>query len=122
LQQVLSGQTGKHGITLDSVFDQDGRFQAGERRFVVTDHQPTSRSSAANGGKPASNYDHCVLSPDTLEEFVQARRAEPGSLTDHPQDPEVRLTSDHFPVAAFFLTQGAAVMADGKRRIRLPEP
>ncbi len=114
----LSGQQGRTGITLDAVFDQDARFQIGERRFVVTVHQPTSRSSAANGGIPVNNYDHCVLSADTMEEFIQARRISTNILTDHPEDPEVRLTSDHFPVVAFFRTKGEGVVPDLRGRIR----
>ena len=39
----LSGQTGSGGITLDQIFEQDPRFQIGERRFAVTVHEPTSR-------------------------------------------------------------------------------
>jgi uncharacterized protein (TIGR03437 family) len=118
IPSALSGQTGRGGITLDSAFDQDPRFQSGERRFVVTVHQPTSRGSAASGGEPASNYDHCVLSADTMEEFVQARRVDTSILTDHPEDPEARLTSDHFPVVAFFKTKGEGVSLDGRRTIR----
>lgn len=114
----LSGQTGRNGITLDAIFDQDGRFQVGERRFVVTVHEPTSRSSAANGGIPASNYDHCVLSADTMEEFVQARRVATSILTDHPEDPETRLTSDHFPAVAFFKTRGEGVSLDLRKTLR----
>src|SRR2546426_414396 len=68
---------GRAGITLDGVFDQDPRFQTGERRFVVTVHEPTSRGSAASGGLPVSNYDHCVLSANTMKAFVQARRVRP---------------------------------------------
>ena len=105
----LSGQTGSGGITLDPIFDQDPRFQVGERRFVVTVHEPTSRRSIANGGVPANNYDHFVLSADTLEELVQARRVSTDILTAHPEDPEERLTSDHFPVVAFFRTVGAGI-------------
>jgi uncharacterized protein (TIGR03437 family) len=115
---ALSGQTGKAGITLDAVFDQDPRFQTGERRFVVTVHEPTSRGSAASGGLPVSNYDHCVLSANTMKSFVQARRVSTDILTDHPDDPEVRLTSDHFPIVAFFKTRGDGISLDRKRRIR----
>jgi uncharacterized protein (TIGR03437 family) len=60
---TLSGQTGSQDITLDRIFQNDARFQSGERRFAVTVHQPTSRSSAAAGGAARNNYDHCVLSP-----------------------------------------------------------
>jgi endonuclease/exonuclease/phosphatase family metal-dependent hydrolase len=115
---ALSGQTGRNGITLDAVFDQDPRFQVGERRFVVTVHQPTSRSPASNGGLPANNYDHCVLSADTMEEFIQARRVATTILTDHPDDPEERLTSDHFPIVAFFRTRGDRVALDRRRTLR----
>ena len=111
----LSGQTGSGGITLDSIFDQDPRFQVGERRFVVTVHDPTSRRSIANGGVPANNYDHFVLSADTLEEFVQARRVSTDILTAHPEYPEERLTSDHFPVAGFFRTAGAGIQPDASQ-------
>src|SRR5688572_17201692 len=92
-----SSQTGRAGLTLDGIFEADGRFREGDRRFAITVHQPTSRSSAANEGRPANNYDHCAVSVDALEEFIQARRVDTRILTDHPDDPEVRLTSDHFP-------------------------
>jgi len=115
---ALSGQTGRDGITVDSVFDQDPRFQSGERRFVVTVHEPTSRTSASSGGKPANNYDHCVCSIDTMEEFIQARRVSPDILTDDPQDPEARLTSDHFPIVVFFRTSGEGITLDGGSQIR----
>lgn len=114
----LSGQTGQRGVTLDAVFAQDSRFQVGERRFVVTVHQPTSRSPAANGGAPARNYDHCVLSADTMEEFIQARRVDTDILTAHSDDPEQRLTSDHFPIAAFFRTRGPGISLDNRTTIR----
>jgi hypothetical protein len=71
-----------------------------------------------NGGTLANNYDHCVVSFDTLEEFVQARRIDTEILTDHPQDPEFRLTSDHFPVAAFFRTRGEGIELDRRTTIR----
>lgn len=103
----LSGQTGQGGITLDSILESDGRFRDGNRRFVVTVHEPTSRASSARGGSPSNNYDHCVLSIDTLEEFIQARRIETNVLTDHSDDPEQRLTSDHFPIVSFFRTRGS---------------
>lgn len=105
----LSGQTGRNGITLDPIFDDDPRFQSGERRFVVTVHEPTSRNSL---GSPVSNYDHCVFSADVMEELIQARRAATEILTDHPDDPEVTLTSDHFPIVAFFATKGERVARD----------
>ena len=114
----LSGQQGLDGITLDSVLQQDPRFQVGERRFVVTVHEPTTRSS--EGGLPVSNYDHCVLSADTLKAFVQARRVDTTILTDNPQDPEVRLTSDHFPIVAFFRTRGTGIALDRKMTLRPP--
>jgi uncharacterized protein (TIGR03437 family) len=109
---LLSGQSGSAGITLDSVFDSDARFQTGERRFVVTVHEPTSRNSAANGGMPVNNYDHFVLSADVMEELIQARRVAPEILTADPADPEERLTSDHFPIVAFFRTSGEGVRLD----------
>lgn len=68
---ALSGQTGKNNITIDSILDQDFRFQSGERRFAVTVHEPTSRNST---GAAVNNYDHFILSADCLEEFVTARR------------------------------------------------
>ena len=108
----LSGATGSGGITLDPIFDDDPRFQVGERRFVVTVHEPTSRRSVANGGTPANNYDHFILSADALEEFVQARRVDTVVLTANEDDPEQRLTSDHFPVVAFFQTLGAGIQPD----------
>ena len=113
IPSLLSGQTGQNGITLDSVFDNDPRFQSGHRRFVVTVHEPTSRSLATNGGTPANNYDHCICSIDTLEEFIEARRVATDILTDHPDDPEVRLTSDHFPIIGFFRTIGEGITLDG---------
>jgi endonuclease/exonuclease/phosphatase family metal-dependent hydrolase len=115
---VLSGQTGRNGITLDEVFDSDPRFQTGERRFAITVHDPTSRSPVASGGGPARNYDHCVVSADAMEEFVQARRVSTNIFTDHPEDPEARLTSDHFPIVAFFKTRGDGISLDLRRRIR----
>ena len=116
----LSGQQGQDGITLDSVLQQDPRFQVGERRFAVTVHERTSRSSAAQGGLPVSNYDHCVISANTLKAFVQARRIDTAILTDNPQDPEVRLTSDHFPIVAFFRTRGTGIALDHKLKLRPP--
>jgi endonuclease/exonuclease/phosphatase family metal-dependent hydrolase len=115
----LSGQTGSGGITLDQILDSDPRFQTGERRFVATVHQPTSRSSAPSGGAPRNNYDHCVLSADTLEEFVQARRVDTSVITELPDDPEERLTSDHFPIVAFFRTRGSDIVLDNKGQIRV---
>jgi uncharacterized protein (TIGR03437 family) len=115
---LLSGQTGNGGITLDEVFDRDPRFQSGERRFAVTVHDPTSRSPAASGGAAVRNYDHCVVSADALEEFVQARRVATDIFTNHAEDPEARLTSDHFPVVAFFKTRGEGISLDLRRRIR----
>lgn len=122
IPSALSGQTGRGGVMLDAVFDSDARFREGKRRFVVTVHEPTSRSLASAGGRPAGNYDHCVLSADTLEEFIQARRVDTEILTSHPEDPEVRLTSDHFPVVAFFRTSGDGVVPDRKTRIRPDNP
>jgi uncharacterized protein (TIGR03437 family) len=118
IPSMLSGQTAQNGITLDPVFGRDPRFQSGERRFVVTVHQPTSRRSASNGGTPANNYDHCVCSVDTLEELIQGRRVSPDVLTAHPNDPEVRLTSDHFPTVVFFKTTGDGIQLDNSTRIR----
>lgn len=120
MPSLLSKQQGRDGLTVDSVFQQDSRFQVGERRFAVTVHEPTSRSSAAQGGLPVSNYDHCVLSADTLKAFVQARRVDPTILTDNPQDPEARLTSDHFPIVAFFKTRGTGIALDHKTKLRRP--
>jgi hypothetical protein len=54
-----------------------------------------------------------------MEEFVQARRVDTTILTDHPDDPEVRLTSDHFPIVAFFLTKGEGITLDLRKKIRL---
>jgi endonuclease/exonuclease/phosphatase family metal-dependent hydrolase len=118
IPSVLSGQTGRNGITLDEMFDRDPRFQSGERRFAITVHEPTSRSPISSGSSPARNYDHCVVSADTMEEFVQARRVSTNILTDHPDDPEVRLTSDHFPIAAFFKVRGEGISLDLRKRIR----
>ena len=109
---LLSGQSGNRGLVVDSVFDDDPRFQKGERRFVVTVHEPTSRTTASNAGMPLNNYDHFVLSADVMEELVQARRLAPHVLTDDPSDPEDRLTSDHFPTVAFFRTTGDDVSRD----------
>ena len=108
----LSGQTGRGGIVLDPVFEDDPRFQAGARRLVSTVHEPTSRSPADQGGAPRSNYDHFILSIDTLEELIQARRVDPGVLTVDPDDPELRLTSDHLPIVALFRTSGEGVQLD----------
>jgi len=116
---TLSGQKGQSGITMESVLDGDRRFGTGERRFVSVVHQPTSRSPVSSGGGPANNYDHCLVSIDTLKEFIQGRRVETTVLTDHPDDPEVRLTSDHFPIVAFFRTRGPGIALDRKTRIRM---
>lgn len=69
---------------------------------------------------PANNYDHCVCSLDTLEEMIQARRVSPEILTSHPEDPELRLTSDHFPIVALYRTTGDGVSLDRRTRIRPP--
>lgn len=61
---------------------------------------------------PANNYDHFVVSADVLEELVQARRVDTTILTASAEDPEQRLTSDHFPAVAFFRTVGAGVELD----------
>lgn len=116
---ALSGQKGVGGLTLESVLDGDSRFGTGERRFVSVVHQPTSRSPASSGGAPANNYDHCLLSIGTLKEFIQGRRVDTTVLTDHPDDPEVRLTSDHFPIVMLFRTRGPGVALDRKTRIRM---
>ncbi|MCI0540920.1 MAG: lamin tail domain-containing protein, partial [Verrucomicrobiales bacterium] len=108
----LSGQTGQGGIRVDPIFDSDQRFQTGERRFVVTVHEPTSRTTAANGGLPLNNYDHFIFSADIMEELIQARRVAPDILTAHPDDPEQRLTSDHFPIVAFLKTTGEGIARD----------
>ena len=76
----------------------------------MTVHDPTSRNVTT--GAPVTNYDHCVISADALEEFIQARTAETSILTDDPQDPEQTLTSDHFPVVAVFETRGAGASLD----------
>jgi uncharacterized protein (TIGR03437 family) len=109
---LLSGQRGKGGITVDGVIDADPRFQTGERRLAVAVHEPTSRTSAANGGEPANNYDHFIFSADVMEELVQARRVSTNILTDHALDPEQALTSDHFPIVSFFRTRGPDVHRD----------
>ncbi|MEO8126624.1 MAG: hypothetical protein ABI822_05990, partial [Bryobacteraceae bacterium] len=116
---LLSGQKGQSGITIESVLDGDRRFGSGERRFVSVVHQPTSRSPSSAGGAPSGNYDHCLVSIYTLREFIQGRRVETTVLTDHPEDPEVRLTSDHFPIVAFFRTRGSGIALDRKTRIRM---
>jgi hypothetical protein len=53
-----------------------------------------------------------------MEEFIQARRVATSILTDHPEDPEARLTSDHFPVVAFFKTRGDGISLDRRKTIR----
>lgn len=118
LPSRLSNQTGRGGITLDGLLDPDPRFRDGERRFAITVHEPTSRAPVASGGEPRNNYDHCLISADALEEFVQARRVDPAILTDHPDDPETQLTSDHFPIVAYFRTRGPGIRLDLRPRIR----
>jgi endonuclease/exonuclease/phosphatase family metal-dependent hydrolase len=113
----LSGQTGQNGVTLDGLLDADPRFQVGERRFVVTVHEPTSRRTTGVGkGQPAENYDHFILSADCLEELVQARRVDTTVLLDRSgelqPDGSRRLTSDHFPIVAFFRTAGPEMHKD----------
>jgi hypothetical protein len=55
MPSVLSGQAGRNGLMLDDVFDGDPRFQIGERRFVVTVHEPTSRSPVwVEGHRPGT--------------------------------------------------------------------
>ncbi len=108
----LSDQMGRDGVLLDPIFEQDPRFMFGNRRLVATVHDATSRSPATSGGMPRSSYDHCILSADALEEFIQARRVDPGILTQHREDPEIRLTSNHFPIVALFRTSGDGVQLD----------
>jgi uncharacterized protein (TIGR03437 family) len=108
----LSGQIGSGGVNLDPIFEDDPRFRVGNRRLVATVHEPTSRSPAAQGGLPRNSYDHFILSIDALEEFIQARRVDPEILTADPDDPELRLTSDHFPIVALFRTSGEGVSLD----------
>jgi len=112
IPSLLSGHTGSGSAVLDPVFDDDERFQEGERRFAVTVHERTSRRTAANGGVPNSNFDHFVFSADVMEELIQARRVSTDVLTDDPADPEERLTSDHFPIIGFFRTSGEGVGLD----------
>ena len=112
MPSLLSGSTGTAGLTVDAVIAADPRFQSGERRLTVAVHEPTSRSSAANDGVPANNYDHFVFSADVMEELVEARRVSPSILTDHPEDPEQRLTSDQFPIVGFFKTRGPGIRRD----------
>jgi len=106
----LSGQS---GITIDGLLDSDPRFQTGDRRLVVTVHERTSRSSS---GQPTNNYDHLILSADCMEEFVQARRVDTNILLERSgevqPDGARRLTSDHFPIVAFFRTSGTGVARD----------
>lgn len=111
---LLSGQVGSGGVFLDSIFEKDPRFQTGNRRLVATGHELTSRSSADQGGLPRNSYDHFILSIDTLEELIQARRVETEVLTADPADPEVRLASDHFPIIALFRTSGEGVTLDAQ--------
>ncbi|MBI4903690.1 MAG: lamin tail domain-containing protein [Acidobacteria bacterium] len=106
------------GVYLDRVFDGDPRFQSGERRFATTVTRGTSRRTRQNGSVPNRNLDHWVVSADALEEFVQARRVDPEVLLGHPEDPEERLTSDHFPIAAFFRLRGEGVARDNRTAIR----
>lgn len=54
---VPSQLSGQSGITIDGLLDSDPRFQAGDRRLVVTVHERTSRNSS---GQPANNYDHFI--------------------------------------------------------------
>ena len=108
----LSGQIGNGGLSLDPIFEDDPRFRIGNRRLVATVHEPTSRGPAVQGGLPRNSYDHFIFSVDALEELVQARRVDPEILTAHPDDPEFRLTSDHFPIVALFRTSGERVRLD----------
>jgi hypothetical protein len=120
IPSLLSGMTGSSGITLDQVIAADSRFTSGERRLVLTVHEPTSRNSAANGGMPVNNYDHCIVSANAVKGLIQARRVSTSILTDDPQDPEARLTSDHFPIVALFRTRGSDIFLDFKTSIRPP--
>jgi hypothetical protein len=116
LPSALSGET-VDGQTLDGLLEADARFGEGERRFVVLGHEPTERYT---DGRAYLNADHCLCSVDALEELVQVRRVSPTLLTDNPADPAERLTSNHFPVAAFFRTAGEGVELDGSKLILLP--
>jgi len=57
------------------------------------------------------------VSADTLEELIQARRVDPSVLLDLPDDPEQRLTSDHFPIVVFLRTAGENVAPDGRSKL-----
>jgi hypothetical protein len=108
---TASGQTGSHGITLDAVIDDDGRFTHNRALHVLVDEK-TSRTSPKKGSVPANNYDHFVISDDCLEEFLLARRMDPRMVTDNDGEPDPR-TSDHYPIFALFRTQGDGVVRDG---------
>lgn len=103
---------GEDGLTLDEVLQQDGRFEAGPHALHVLVDEKTSRSPASKGGLPNHNYDHFIVSDDCLEELLEARRLNPDVLTDDPRDPKMALTSDHFPIVAYFRTQGDRVRRD----------
>lgn len=100
------------GITIDQIIHDDGRFDDAVRGLRVFVDEDTSRSPVAGGGKPAKNYDHFILSSDCLEEFISAERLSTTVLTDDPEDPEERLTSDHFPIVARFRMAGDGVRKD----------
>lgn len=104
--------SGESGLTLDEVLQNDGRFEAGPHALHVFVDEKTSRSPASKGGLPARNYDHFIVSEDCLEELIDARRLNPAVLTDDPRDPKMALTSDHFPIVAYFRTLGDRVQRD----------
>ena len=111
---VAQGAVRPLGVVVDTpLLDQDLRFQSGERRFAVTVHEPTSRNST---GAAVNNYDHFILSADCLEEFITARRIDTTIVHDHSDELRNngtrKLTSDHFPIVAFFKTSGAGVALD----------
>lgn len=112
IPSAASGQTGRSGLTLERVIAADSRFSSGERRLTVLVSEPTTRSSAAAGGLPVNNYDNIIISADVAEELLAAQRLPTDVLTDHPADPEERLTSDHFPLASVFRTWGPGVGRD----------
>lgn len=99
--------------------------------MVQTFASDTSRSPAGGGGPiaiaasiaapavPEANT--MVLVSSALAGLCVWRRRyskTPGARPISPDDPEVRLTSDHFPIVAFFKTWGKGISLDQKRRIR----
>jgi hypothetical protein len=116
IPSALSGDMAG-GMTLDGLLEADARFTDGERRFVVLGHEKTERQTH---GEAFRNTDHCLCSIDALEELIQVKRVSPTLLTDHPADPAQWLTSDHFPIAAFFRTHGDGVQRD--ESILIPAP